>query len=1170
ISPENLGERRIKFTMKEKLPEMLCFLLPEAEKASFEIKVAVTVQDEEGEAEEGDFMVEEHQYSPAADSSNDAVVLFPLKNGDEIQKEESRRRKTYRSSMLGKLPGKSNSIMESMTDPNNKWYVQDLLAEWEEIFCNNEDRRLHNVDCITRCGDGYGRMKVKTAEGDERVVSPHRVMFLTSDLPSLTTSMHVSHLCNHKHLSYEDSVINQQRRTVSLKDGARATTQDIPTNARAPRKMSCPAAAPFLTSTEMDRSLVEWLEDLREKGVAVNGTMMMNFVYFVDVVNLATATWPSCRCGSDTGTSGGPARRGRRTSRTTPYPDKRGHVIGEAIRSYEDLGSHDLSLGSLDDSFEHLKAPSATTPRVRVTRPNGTLLASAEERGRQGEAVTLHVHELTEEGRQNSVFGQLDALLLIVRMKHAAGCDVMVYGRRPNDLGKTRKEATPHEEHQDYTNLTKRVVLEQVGPRLRGMQELWVCGFLGGNMQGYSQHVSTTKHGRITAFLGLESPEDHFECQTPLEFDKVFPGKWRKEDDQKSRSLVLRQGTVDDVISMYQHELEQARAINVSLNEQLRTAQAFTLTQWLFSTYKTTRTPKTLQGCKSLNGYLAIIKGHDPPVQPAKTSQQEVQVQESQTLMLQLATTSTETENAVQPLRTDRSERSGVPAESNSEDTPSLTSKEKPPEVATTDLTFHTEGCQHSLKLFRCEPHVPSINVSLSCLVGSRGSQPGSQPANFRVGQWYNRVEDQSHSVVTAIMSSIANHYSQRINGLQTIIGLMMVVRTSNDQVVKKEYAFGSLPVGGVGLPTDASTMRTLARGGNKKNFTFNIGLRDQLATACFLQDKRQTVQLRNGPYQNSPYTDGVREGCMGLLSVVVSVGDRQADNSGSIPGCDLLAPFGFYMCTWANLTHAHAPENSLSMLALIDAMELAETTVLGGYSDSVTLHSMGLTASDTTEQCTLENYQQWRAVRARQDEEFQAISAEPRAGPSKEVDMEEPQAGPSGEVNMEEPQAAGPSGDVNMEEPQAGPSGEVNMEEPQAAGPSGEVNMEEPQAGPSGDVNMEEPQAAGPSGEVNMEEPQAAGPSGEVNMEEPQAAGPSGEVNMEEPQAAGPSRAVEIDEVESQGRHTRGLTVTCRSLGWPCGGVHFTEPAWLTFVGSDRDTYVATFGDLEKGVRQH
>ncbi|KAI8493210.1 hypothetical protein Bbelb_292140 [Branchiostoma belcheri] len=377
---------------------------------------------------------------------------------------------------------------------------------------------------------------------------------------------------------------------------------------------------------------------------------------------------------------------------------------------------------------------------------------------------------------------------------------------------------------------------------------------------------------------------------------------------------VLCVGTVDDVISRYQHELEQARAINVPLNEQLRTAQAFTLTQWLFSTYKTTRTPKTLQGCKSLNGYLAIIKGHDPPVQPAKTSQQEVQVQESQTLMLQLATTSTETENAVQPLRTDRSERSGVPAESNSEDTPSLTSKEKPPE--------------------------------------------------------YNRVEDQSHSVVTAIMSSIANHYSQRTNGLQTIIGLMMVVRTSNDQVVKKEYAFGSLPVGGAGLPTDASMMRTLARGGNKKNFTFNIGLRDQLATACFLQDKRQTVQLRNGPYQNSPYTDGVREGYMGLLSVVVSVGDRQADNSGSIPGCDLLAPFGFYMCTWANLTHAHAPENSLSMLALLDAMELAETTVLGVRQQR-------------------ENYQQWKAVRARQDEEFQTIGDGDDLGTDNVIDIE-------------------------------------------------------------------------------------------------------------------------------------------------------------------------------------
>ncbi|KAI8484281.1 Acyl-CoA synthetase member 2 mitochondrial [Branchiostoma belcheri] len=58
---------------------------------------------------------------------------------------------------------------------------------------------------------------------------------------------------------------------------------------------------------------------------------------------------------------------------------------------------------------------------------------------------------------------------------------------------------------------------------------------------------------------------------------------------------------------------------------------------------------------------------------------------------------------------------------------------EPKPDAMTKDsgeLYLILEGCQHSLKLFRCEPHVPSINVS--CLVGSRGSQP----ANFRVGQW--------------------------------------------------------------------------------------------------------------------------------------------------------------------------------------------------------------------------------------------------------------------------------------------------------------------------------------------------------------------------------------------------------------------------------------------------
>ncbi|KAI8481579.1 hypothetical protein Bbelb_406790 [Branchiostoma belcheri] len=69
----------------------------------------------------------------------------------------------------------------------------------------------------------------------------------------------------------------------------------------------------------------------------------------------------------------------------------------------------------LDDP---LKAASTTAavPRVRVTRPNGTLLALAEERGRQGEAVTLHVHELTEEGRQHPAFTQLDSVNLTMEL----------------------------------------------------------------------------------------------------------------------------------------------------------------------------------------------------------------------------------------------------------------------------------------------------------------------------------------------------------------------------------------------------------------------------------------------------------------------------------------------------------------------------------------------------------------------------------------------------------------------------------------------------------------------------------------------------------------------------------------------------------------------------------
>ncbi|KAI8493057.1 hypothetical protein Bbelb_290610 [Branchiostoma belcheri] len=58
--------------------------------------------------------------------------------------------------------------------------------------------------------------------------------------------------------------------------------------------------------------------------------------------------------------------------------------------------------------FTERKAPSTTASlRVRVTRPNGTLLAVTEERGRQGEAVTLHVHDITEEWRHHPAFAQL-------------------------------------------------------------------------------------------------------------------------------------------------------------------------------------------------------------------------------------------------------------------------------------------------------------------------------------------------------------------------------------------------------------------------------------------------------------------------------------------------------------------------------------------------------------------------------------------------------------------------------------------------------------------------------------------------------------------------------------------------------------------------------------------
>ncbi|CAH1242284.1 Hypp6536 [Branchiostoma lanceolatum] len=47
----------------------------------------------------------------------------------------------------------------------------------------------------------------------------------------------------------------------------------------------------------------------------------------------------------------------------------------------------------------------------------------------------------------------------------------------------------------------------------------------------------------------------------------------------------------------------------------------------------------------------------------------------------------------------------------------------------------------------------------------------------------YNRAVDRSESVATVMMSAIANLNSQRTNGLQTIIGLMLVATTSNDLV---------------------------------------------------------------------------------------------------------------------------------------------------------------------------------------------------------------------------------------------------------------------------------------------------------------------------------------------------------------------------------------------------
>ncbi|KAI8493030.1 hypothetical protein Bbelb_290340 [Branchiostoma belcheri] len=183
-------------------------------------------------------------------------------------------------------------------------------------------------------------------------------------------------------------------------------------------------------------------------------------VYRVDVVDLATTTWPRCRCAAEAAPAPGPARR-RRTGQpaSTPYsrlvflspwslydPHEQssttvmsrsstastssnagGNTPPELVRRRGTMTPERKSFltevraaldryGVEDSGHRHLhKAvdmapPTTASLRVRVTRPNGTLLASAEERGRQGEAVTLHVQDITEEGRHHPAFAQLDSV----------------------------------------------------------------------------------------------------------------------------------------------------------------------------------------------------------------------------------------------------------------------------------------------------------------------------------------------------------------------------------------------------------------------------------------------------------------------------------------------------------------------------------------------------------------------------------------------------------------------------------------------------------------------------------------------------------------------------------------------------------------------------------------
>ncbi|KAI8481595.1 hypothetical protein Bbelb_406950 [Branchiostoma belcheri] len=67
------------------------------------------------------------------------------------------------------------------------------------------------------------------------------------------------------------------------------------------------------------------------------------------------------------------------------------------------------------------------------------------------------------------------------------------------------------------------------------------CGYVASSV---GTRKATTSMCPQQSKIGLKHRScswDHFECQTPLQFEKVFPGKWRKDDDQvrnKARLLL--------------------------------------------------------------------------------------------------------------------------------------------------------------------------------------------------------------------------------------------------------------------------------------------------------------------------------------------------------------------------------------------------------------------------------------------------------------------------------------------------------------------------------------------------------------------------------------------------------------------------------------------------------